>query len=186
MIIAATDAYIKMQEGIDGKFNGLVDVKAPTESQIHRVLQLIQSLADASAAFLVPPRLSERITPVPSSKPRKSPKATTQSQKSTESKSRVIVKNSEIPRPPSKLQDSSRNSERLWKTTPESVRKLTARPLGFFKALFGGQPETSIVQRTEENFGVKITAQANGLVRINGNSTLALEKAEAALQRAIG
>jgi hypothetical protein len=76
-------------------------------------------------------------------------------------------------------------AERIWKTTPQSVQKLTARSLGFFKALFGGLPEKSIVQRIEQDYGVIIATQENGLVRISGAPVSTLKDAETALRQAL-
>jgi hypothetical protein len=73
-------------------------------------------------------------------------------------------------------------AERIWKTTPQSVQK---RSLGFFKALFGGLPEKSIVQRIEQDYGVIIATQENGLVRISGAPVSTLKDAETALRQAL-
>jgi HrpA-like RNA helicase len=154
LIIAATKAYITMQEGSDGRFNGLIDVRAASTTDIRKVLDLIKTLADSSASFLTEPRKSKRITPM-------APKAAKLSAPPW-----PVKKKSSTPAPPAttlptKTPTVRRSTVSQMEHVTDNRRWLLLRhkPIGFLSSIFGSPK--SLPEKIAELTGTQITLKGD-------------------------
>jgi rRNA processing protein Krr1/Pno1 len=180
IIVGATNAFIKMQEGVDGRFNSLVNVEASTTQATQKVLELIQSFADSSARFVVPPCASTRITPtVSGDKKRRSTSVARRAAKKVAAEATLSVS---IPPTPPPLPRT--NSTQNVTLTASLLRTLTQEPSGLVAFLFGsGRTPLEEIQ-IATGTSIAIIDQSVGLVGITGPTEVAVASAIDRLRRA--
>lgn len=167
---------VDVERGVANRNTGLIHLQGSKLDDFRMALLFLQN-ADPGAVFVVSARRVGRITPEIPPPRRSTTRPTPKKAKSN------------VPLAPSLTRADttvglSAPVERDVVITPEAMRKLTARPMGFFKALFGGVPETSIVQRIERLYSVSISVRSNSILRICGESQAYVEHAATALKNA--
>lgn len=172
MIIAATGAFITMREGADGRFNGLIDVKASSEPQIRKVLDLIRTYADGSATFLTAPHQSKKITPA-LPKPPKSRTASVRAVK--KSPAQITTPQSEPSFSPPPASRKSAIVQTALTVDARRWRLLTHQPTGFLPAMFG----------KPKSLSEKIRARTHAEIALNEPNVVYIKGTQEAIDQAI-
>lgn len=167
---------IDVGRGSDNRNTGLVSLLGGKFEDFETALHFIRE-ADPDAAFVVSPHRAHRITPEVSTTRRAKERAAAGA---AELDSAVA----QMDKTQAKAASAPVAFARIVVMTEAAVQKLMARPMGFFKTLFGGESEKSIVERVAGKFAVKIVAQSHRTLEIVGISQGDVERAEIELRQA--